>query len=148
MGRGLTGCGVGMDALGFPNHKNWESIKCMDNGIKLDWIKSYFSQTITQFKYCSCIHIAAGVTSIDGIWQSRYVQETSSPEPFLVIQTVSPRINGDESGDYEDDFKRTSVIITYTLNFDKCHKCPVKFVKHLFIHNIQITKLVVTEFSF
>ena len=39
-----------------------------------------------------------------------------------MIQTVSPRINDDESGDYEDDFKRTSVIITYTLNFDKCHK--------------------------
>lgn len=83
-----------------------------------------------------------------------YVQQTSSPEPFLVIQTVSLRIiimvmrqDGDESGDSEDVLISTSVIITYTPNFDKRHNCPVKFVNHLFIHNIRISKSVVIQFS-
>ena len=58
------------------------------------------------------------------------------------------RQDGDESGNSEGDFISTSVIITYTPNFDKRHKCPVKFVNHLFIHNIQISKLVEIEFSF
>ena len=60
------------------------------------------------------------------------------------------RQDGDVSGDSEDDFMRLvlySVIITYTPNFDKRHKCPVKFVNHLFIHNIRISKSVVIEFS-